>query len=154
MIMDLIWLIVFTIFLSFIFAKLEIEIEGQGGWAENLPTRRWLFHSWFSRLLWGNRPVTAYHLWSFLFVLFSFHWPAVFFGFSLKGEMITFALICIFCVVEDFLWFVLNPAFGLKNFRPEKIWWHRRSWWLLAPREYFLFLATAALLIWRASLMS
>jgi hypothetical protein len=27
--------------------------------------------------------------------------------------------------LEDFLWFVLDPYYGIKNFRKGKIWWHR-----------------------------
>ena len=39
-------------------------------------------------------------------------------------------------MLEDFLWFVLNPHFGLANFKPDKIWWHR-TWWGGAPRDYY-----------------
>ena len=30
-------------------------------------------------------------------------------------------------VIEDFAWFVLNPYFGIKRFRPENIWWHNTN---------------------------
>ncbi|MBD3308853.1 hypothetical protein GF339_20775, partial [candidate division KSB3 bacterium] len=43
--------------LSFFFAKVEIHIEGEAGWAANLPTWRIERH-WLLDLLWGGRPMT------------------------------------------------------------------------------------------------
>jgi hypothetical protein len=37
--------------------------------------------------------------------------------------------------IWDFLWFVLNPAFGWDNFRPENVWWHR-GWLGRIPIDY------------------
>jgi hypothetical protein len=63
------WLfLVFVIVAAFLFAKIEIEIEGQHGWAENLPTWRIEDHfllDWF----FGGRSLTGYHTWTFVFVL-------------------------------------------------------------------------------------
>jgi hypothetical protein len=42
----------------------------------------------------------------------------------------------LFWVVEDFLWFVLNPAFGFKRFVPEIVTWHP-NWVFGAPVEYW-----------------
>jgi hypothetical protein len=44
----------------------------------------------------------------------------------------------LFWVSEDFLWFVLNPAFGLRRFAKTHAGWHRH-WWLGAPIEYWIF---------------
>jgi hypothetical protein len=52
-----------------------------------------------------------------------------------------------FWVVEDFLWFVVNPAFGLRRFRPRHIAWHKR-WAFGAPVDYWIFGAISVLLFW------
>lgn len=41
-------------------------------------------------------------------------------------------------MLEDFLWFVLNPAFGLVKFRPGHIPWHK-YWLFFAPVDYVVF---------------
>jgi hypothetical protein len=41
---------------------------------------------------------------------------------------------------------VFNPAFGLKNFKKEKIWWHEKRWFLFAPVEYFIFIPIGIIL--------
>ena len=43
----------------------------------------------------------------------------------------------LFWVVEDFLWFVLNPHFGWSKFNKNSIWWHKR-WFLGLPLDYWL----------------
>lgn len=119
------------------FAKLEIQIEGPAGWAANLPTWR-LRNSWLNRLFPG-RPLTGYHLYVLLFIVLVAHLP---FAFGLPwtwfGEWKALAFILFFWVVEDFLWFVLNPHYGLRRFRPQFIEWHRQAWWWLAPRDYWI----------------
>ncbi len=57
--------------LGFFFAKLEIAIEGDAGWAENLPTWRIEGH-WLLDLFWGGRVMTGYHAWAFSLVAFFF----------------------------------------------------------------------------------
>jgi hypothetical protein len=54
--------------------------------------------------------------------------------------------ILLFWVLEDFLWFVLNPAFGLRRFRRDAIWWHAESWWGFMPRDYWIFTPIAVAL--------
>lgn len=123
---------------STLFALLEIQIEGaQGGWAWNLPT--WRKDSRLARLLLGGRTLTGYHLYVHLFVLTVAH-SAYGLGlpFSWAAEARIVAFLILFWVGEDFLWFILNPAFGLRRFRPEHIPWHRRSWWGIMPREYWI----------------
>jgi len=38
--------------------------------------------------------------------------------------------------VWDFLWFVINPHYGIKKFRPNCIAWHKR-WLLGVPLDYW-----------------
>ena len=54
-------------------------------------------------------------------------------------ELRLIAFIILFFIVEDFLWFVLNPAFGIRRFRREHIWWHAPTWWWIMPRDYWVF---------------
>ena len=72
-------MILFVIYLlisALVFARLEIEIEGPHGWAEKLPT--WRINNRWTRLFYGSRPLTGYHLWMQIFVLLQMvHVPLV-----------------------------------------------------------------------------
>lgn len=122
------------------FALLEIQIEGEEGWARGLPT--WRYRGRWARLLLGGRTVTGYHLYAHLFVITLAH-AAYALGplpLSWTTEARLVAFIVLFWVFEDFLWFVMNPAYGLGRFRREHIPWHEDSWWWIMPREYWVFL--------------
>jgi hypothetical protein len=131
---------VFALFLiaaAAAFALLEIQIEGAHGWAENLPT--WRTENRWTRLLW-KKPLTGYHLYAQLFLFVCAHLP---FGLGLAGwgaaaEMRVLAFVAFFWVLEDFLWFACNPAYGLRRFNPQSIPWHRDAWWWIAPRDYWI----------------
>lgn len=126
----------FVIVAGFLFAKLEIAIEGAHGWAEKLPTWHLPKTHWASRVFFGGRPATGYHVWANLFILFLAHIPYLFVPVTVSTEFGILAALILMMTVEDFLWFVLNPAFGVKNFRKEKIWWHADAWWGIMPRGY------------------
>jgi hypothetical protein len=53
------------------------------------------------------------------------------------------AFIILFWIVEDFLWFVINPAWRISAFRRDRIIWHQHAWWGIMPREYWVFLPVA-----------
>jgi hypothetical protein len=129
----------YLILTAAVFAQLEIQIEGPNGWAAHLPT--WRIQNRWTRLFYGSRPLTGYHLWMLIFVLAMVHAPvalkpAIFSG-GLELRIISFYIL--FFLVEDFLWFVLNPAFGIRRFRREHIWWHAPSWWWVMPRDYWVY---------------
>jgi hypothetical protein len=126
---------------AFAFARLEIEIEGPHGWAANLPT--WRLSNRWTNLFYGRRPLTGYHLWVQLFILLLTHLPFALglWPWSWGRELLVVSFLILFFILEDFLWFVLNPAFGLRRFRREHIWWHAPTWWWLMPRDYWLFSA-------------
>lgn len=145
------WQLILTmsgvVFLAYIFAQVEIHIEGDAGWAANLPTWRIEEH-WLLDLFWGGRAMTGYHAWAFLFIATFFHFPLCFMGkWSLMLEARVVASIMLFWIVEDFLWFIFNPAFGWKKFEQEKVSWHK-NWAFGAPVEYWLFSVASALLFW------
>ncbi|MDR2207430.1 MAG: hypothetical protein LBE22_00420 [Azoarcus sp.] len=128
-----------VLLLAYFFANVEIQIEGAAGWAANLPTWRVEKH-WLLDIFWGSRPITGYHAWIFSCVMLFFHFPLLFMGhFSWRAEARVIAFIAIFWIAEDFLWFVLNPAFGLTKFHSESVPWHIH-WLGPAPLDYWTFL--------------
>ncbi len=124
-------------------AKVEIHIEGSAGWAEKLPT--WRLKNRWTRLLLGNRPLTGFHLYLQLYILATAHIPFLLClaPLSWQGECRVLSYVILLWATEDFLWFVLNPAFGIRNFRRERIWWHSATWWWIMPREYWVFVPLA-----------
>lgn len=132
---------------AYFFARVEVEIEGEAGWAANLPTWRIEQHPLLD-LFWGGRPMTGYHAWMFSFIALIFHFPLCFIGewsWRLEGRVL--ACVMLFWVVEDFLWFIVNPAFGWRRFRREHISWHKHWAWG-APVDYWIFGAACLLLFW------
>jgi hypothetical protein len=132
--------------LAALFALVEIQIEGSQGWAAGLPTWRverspWL--EWF----WGGRALTGYHASVFPFMALAFHFGFLVHGrFSWRLEARVLGALALFWIAEDFLWFVMNPAYGLAAFRPGAIPWHKR-WILGVPTDYPVFTALGAALL-------
>jgi len=137
------WVILLAVF----FAQAEIQIEGAQGWAADLPTWRIEQH-WLLDIFWGGRPMTGYHAWVFPFIALFFHFPAIWSGhWDWRIECRIIASIMLFWIVEDFCWFVLNPAFGLERFAPQHIPWHK-SWLLGAPIDYWIYALALLILLW------
>ncbi len=144
---QLLLLLFWVLLLGFFFANVEIQIEGSAGWAANLPTWR-IEHHWLLDLFWGGRPMTGYHAWVFPFIALFFHFPLFFMArWSWRLEAMVIACIMLFWITEDFLWFILNPAYGLANFNPTHIPWHIHWLWV-APTDYWVSLLIAGLLLW------
>ncbi len=144
--------------LALLFALVEIEVEGRYGWAERLPT--WYRTTGPARifsLFSSGKPLTGYHLFMQLFMLAAFHLP--FFAglaWSVASELRLLAALVLFFIAEDFLWFVFNPAYGVRNFRKGKIWWHSTSVWVfgLFPLDYATGLATSLIFASLAALLA
>ena len=135
-----------VLLLAFFFAQVEIQIEGARGWATGLPTWRIEKH-WLLDLFWGGRPMTGYHAWVFSFMLLGFLFPMFScWRFSIRLAARCIGSLMLFWIIEDFLWFVLNPAFGLEKLTPRTVPWHHH-WFLSLPVDYYLFLAIGALLV-------
>lgn len=134
---------------AYFFARVEVEIEGEAGWAANLPTWRIEQHPLLD-IFWGGRAMTGYHAWMFSFIALVFHFPLCFIGqWSVRLEAGVLAAIMLFWIVEDFLWFVVNPAFGWRRFTRVHVPWHKRWIWG-APVDYWMFGVLGALLCWYA----
>ena len=139
--------IIWVSLLAYCFAQAEVHIEGDAGWAANLPTWRIEKH-WLLDIFWGGRAMTGYHAWVFPFVAIFFHFPLFFIGdFSWKLEARVLASIMQFWIMEDFIWFLINPAFGWARFKKEHGHWHKH-WIVGAPVEYWLFTLFGGLLFW------
>lgn len=124
---------------SLIAALLEVQIEGGNGWAASLPTWRVPTPAWARPLL-GARSITGYHVYVQLFMLVVMHAPYAL-GLvtpSVSAELRILSFLVLFWVVEDFLWFVVNPAFGIRRFRRGEVWWHAAAWWGFMPRDYWI----------------
>ena len=141
----LLGLLVFMVFLAFLLALWEIQIEGQDGWAAKLPGWR-LDKGWVMKLT-GGRPVTGYHLYMTIFLIASVHLPLFFVPWTWRLEFLLIGFYVGMVFLEDFLWFLLNPFYGLRNFRKGQIWWHKR-WWGPVPDLYWILLVLTAILIY------
>jgi len=146
--MDLVALILFLFVAALSFAWIELNTEGTkgAGWAEDLPTWR-ITDPWIVAL-WSGRPLTGYHLSILIFVFIMVHFPFVLgldWSWALERRVLGFYIL--FWVLEDWLWFVINPAYGLKRFKKECIWWHAPRWWKGAPLDYWIFTPIGIILL-------
>ena len=138
-------LFIWVALLAFLFANVEIQIEGANGWAAALPTWR-VENSRLLDIFWGGRTLTGYHAWVFAFMALVFHLPIFVNGrFTLQLETRILGCLMMFWILEDFLWFVMNPAFGLARFNPASIPWHKH-WLCGMPTDYPLFMVIGILL--------
>jgi hypothetical protein len=133
--------ILFLFGYAFLFAAVEIEIEGPHGWAERLPTWFRVTTPWarLYGILMRGKPLTGYHAVMFVLPLWSFH-----FGFmagipwSWPSEAAALGAYMIWSVTWDLLWFILNPRFGWSRFRKGAVWWHGRTWIGRFPVDYYI----------------
>ena len=126
--------------LALVIALVEIEIEGPYGWAEKLPTP-YRVSGPLARLfglVLGGKPLTGYNLLMFASTLVAFHLPFAFGApWTAARELALLAAWIAWSALWDFLWFLLNPAYGWRRFRPGNVWWHRRWLWRL-PLDYWV----------------
>jgi len=140
-------LLLWVVLASALFAQVEIQIEGANGWASALPTWR-IKDAHFLKTFFGGREITGYHVFAFAFMLVVFHFPAVMLQqFSLRIECRIIGCLMLFWVFEDFLWFAMNPAYGIHKLVPESVPWHPH-WCLGVPVDYLVFSSVAAVLLW------
>ena len=67
---------------------------------------------------------------------------------SWRVEESIIAMIMLFWVIEDGVWFILNPAFGWSKFSAAHIPWHKQ-WWGGLPANYWLACVVGiSLLVW------
>ncbi|MBT4277265.1 hypothetical protein HOD96_00750 [Candidatus Falkowbacteria bacterium] len=131
---------IYIFVMALVLAILEVQIEGGKGWAVNLPTWRPKEHKWYSQFykkVMSGKEMTGYHLSMFSFVFLIFHLP--FFSgasWSFAEELKVWAIFFLFVVVWDYLWFVVNPFFTIKDFKGDHIFWHGK-WIGNWPSDYW-----------------
>jgi hypothetical protein len=130
-------LICFTVVMAVILALWEIQIEGKDGWAAKSPG--WRIEKGWAVKLAGGRPITGYHVFMTLFILGMVHLTLFFVPWSWRRESLLIGFYLGMLLLEDFFWFVLNPYYGIKNFRKGNIWWHK-NWWGPVPSFYWVLL--------------
>jgi hypothetical protein len=146
-VIELAALVCFTALLAFLFAKVEIMVEGPHGWATGLPCWRVEKH-WLLDVFFGGKAMTGYHAWVLPFMLLLFHLPVVAtWSWTWGLEYRLLGSFMLFWILEDILWFILNPAWGLRRLRRADVFWHKH-WWLGLPADYWIFGALALLLFW------
>lgn len=125
--------------IAVILAIFEIQIEGRYGWAEKLPCWRAKPDSLSQRIyaaFMGGKSLDGFHLSELVLLLLFFHLPFGWgLGWTAAEELRMLAYFFTVAVCWDFLWFIYNPAYGWKNFKPENIWWHKKWWWKF-PADY------------------
>jgi hypothetical protein len=141
--------------LALVMALVEIEIEGPYGWAEKLPTP-YRVSGPLARLfglVLGGKPLTGYNLLIFAATLVAFHLPFAFGApWTAARELALLAAWVAWSALWDFLWFLLNPAYGWRRFRPGNVWWHSRWLWRL-PLDYWVAVVASLLLALAAQLV-
>jgi hypothetical protein len=111
----------FVFIFSVIYSLMEIEIEGEHGWCEKLPTAKKFY-----------KDFTFYHILMNTLIIMTFIRLYI-----NKGLFITLFYTTSFFLIEDFLWFVLNPCFTLKKYTKENIPWHK-EWFMGIPSVNFV----------------
>lgn len=111
----------------------ETQIEGKNGWARHLPTFR--IDAFLTKLLIGKE-ITGYHIFLLLMYITIFHGVFLFEPWSWQRESLIFGYFSLYFVLEDFLFFIVNPHYTLKSFKKGKIEWHKRWVWGL-PYSYW-----------------
>jgi hypothetical protein len=141
--------------LALALALVEIEIEGPYGWAEKLPTP-YRVSGPLARLfgvVLGGKPLTGYNLLMFASTLLAFHLPFAFGApWTAARELALLAAWVSWSALWDFLWFLLNPAYGWRRFRRGNVWWHSRWLWRL-PLDYWVAVVVSLALALAAQLI-
>lgn len=137
--------ILFYIILAIIYGNLEANIEGDHPWAKALPT--WRCNAFFNKILMGH-PLTGYHLFMALMFILIFHFKFFIINFwSWQLELIHIGYLFLWLLLEDILWFVFNPYFGIKKFNKKHVKWHGKIWLLGFPIFYWFNLIFGIILI-------
>lgn len=127
---------ILVVIAAILLAKTEIEIEGKDGYSKNLPLSWRAKNRWLRLFIVGS----SYHLYMGLFLVTLVHLPFAIYGWTLRGEFLALSFLGFVTVAEDFLWFVLNPHYGIKKYRRECIPWFKDFWLWICPAWYFWYI--------------
>ena len=88
--------------------------EGKHGWARK-------FTGWRTKI-YKNYELTRYHFWVCFLIFIS--QPLIIYGFNSQLLGIIISAWFLGWVIEDFLWFVVNPEFKFKDWNSKKVKWY------------------------------
>ncbi len=147
--MNLLLTNIFIFVLATILAILEIQIEGEHGWAKNLPTWRPKTRNWAVKLyenMMSGKELTGYHLSVFSLVLLIYLLP-FFLGLPFTSPNFFKVLAFYFVTIPlwDFIWFVLNPWHPLKDFQKNNV--NHKAWFLGMPTDYYFSVAASLMVV-------
>lgn len=112
---------IFILLISTLYTLIEIEIEGQNGWMENIPT--------CNIVKVGSKMMTLYHI--YMLILFSI---IIIFQnqmtFTLNSFLYSTSNVLLVIFLEDTLWFIYNPYFTISKYTKKDIWWHSNQPWI------------------------
>jgi len=103
----------FFLLLGTLWAALEVQIEGKNGWAAKIPTT-----SFFGSHFTWYHVIMNLMIFVLVFQVVSFSWALPFWLASLF-------------FIEDYMWFMINPEYGVSKYSAENIPWHK--WVLYMP---------------------
>jgi len=103
----------FFLLLGTLWAALEVQIEGKNGWAAKIPTT-----SFFGSHFTWYHVIMNLMIFVLVFQVVSFSWALPFWLASLF-------------FIEDYMWFMINPEYGISKYSAENIPWH--TWVLYMP---------------------
>lgn len=145
MIRIFIWMTILALF----HALQETQIEGREGWARHLPTFR--INVFLTKLLIG-KDISGYHIFMLIMWLVIFHGVFLFQPWTLKTEYMIMGFFSFYWVIEDFLFFIVNPHYGIKSFRPNHIEWHKRWVFNFIPVSYVWGIILGGILLYLGSI--
>ncbi len=107
---------------AILFSLLEIEAEGKHGWAKKLPTPPALF------------TLTTYHVIMNIMVIFTL----VYSLYPNNIYTMIFYIVAWF-LIEDTMWFMLNPHYTIHEYKRENIWWlNSQNWYMGMPLQNYI----------------
>jgi len=107
------WIVLAFIVMAF----LEKTIEGPNSWGRKTYGWRYIV----SKKL--RLTLTEYHLFFWIFLILLFSLPLII-NYSNKLLGILISAFCIGFIIEDFLYFIVNPYFGIKKFNKKQANWY------------------------------
>lgn len=120
----------FVFLMSFIYALIEIEIEGKNGWMKGIPTPEII------KL--GNKNMTLYHLYMLALIIITVIFQNMM-VFTLYSFLYSASNVLLVLFLEDILWFIFNPHFTLDKYTKKDIWWHsEQPWYLGMPLHNYI----------------
>lgn len=135
---------IYAAIVAYAIAKLEIQIEGSHGWAKDLPTYR--VSNFFSKLILNEAKMTGYHIWLNFTLMLLAHFPFIAgLEWTFATEFMILGVFFFGAILEDYFWFIFNPAFGIKSFNKTQIHWHR--WIGPVPVLYLIYGVLSALFL-------